>query len=202
MRCTSRSARPSPGTPADGVLQAGDVITAVDGKAVSTRDDVVAAITEPCTGHAGQGHASLRAGVTQTVTVRDRGEPHRTARSRGSASSLTPTSSTRRSTSTINLGQDIGGPSAGLIFSLAIYDKITPGTLTGGRDIAGTGTIDVNGNVGEIGGIQQKIAGAYDDGARDLPRSCGQLRRGRQPLSLAKRRADPGRDARPGASTP
>ena len=66
----------------------------------------------------------------------------------------------------INLGQDIGGPSAGLIFSLAIYDKITPGALTGGRNIAGTGTIDVDGNVGEIGGIQQKIAGAYGDGAR------------------------------------
>ena len=64
-----------------------------------------------------------------------------------------------------DLGEQIGGPSAGLVFSLAIYDKITPGPLVGDRRIAGTGTIDASGNVGSIGGIQQKIAGAADAGA-------------------------------------
>jgi PDZ domain-containing protein len=65
----------------------------------------------------------------------------------------------------IDLGQEIGGPSAGLMFSLGIYDMLTPGSLTGGAHIAGTGTIDDSGQVGEIGGIQQKIAGAVAAGA-------------------------------------
>jgi PDZ domain-containing protein len=66
---------------------------------------------------------------------------------------------------TINLGQDIGGPSAGTAFALAIYDKLTPGPLLDGKHVAGTGTIDALGQVGAIGGIQQKIAGAKNDGA-------------------------------------
>lgn len=65
----------------------------------------------------------------------------------------------------INISPNIGGPSAGLIFSLAVYDTLTPGSLTGGREIAGTGEIAPDGTVGPIGGIEQKIAGARDDGA-------------------------------------
>jgi PDZ domain-containing protein len=64
-----------------------------------------------------------------------------------------------------DLGQEIGGPSAGLVFALAIYDKITDGALLGGRHVAGTGSIDPDGVVGPIGGIQEKIAGAEDAGA-------------------------------------
>jgi Lon-like protease len=66
---------------------------------------------------------------------------------------------------TINLGADIGGPSAGTVFALAIYDKLTRGSLTGGMDIAGTGSIEADGTVKGIGGIQQKIVGALDAGA-------------------------------------
>lgn len=65
---------------------------------------------------------------------------------------------------TINAGA-VGGPSAGLMFSLGIYDKLTPGALTGDRHIAGTGTIDDAATVGPIGGIKQKMAGAHDGGA-------------------------------------
>jgi len=60
---------------------------------------------------------------------------------------------------------DIGGPSAGLMFALGIIDKLTPGNLTGGRFIAGTGEIAANGAVSPIGGIQQKMAGARAAGA-------------------------------------
>ncbi|MGO4598273.1 YlbL family protein [Terrabacter sp. 2RAF25] len=60
----------------------------------------------------------------------------------------------------------IGGPSAGLMFSLGIYDKLTPGPLAAGHQIAGTGTIDDEGKVGPIGGIRQKLAGARADGAQ------------------------------------
>jgi PDZ domain-containing protein len=64
-----------------------------------------------------------------------------------------------------DLGQQIGGPSAGLVFALAIYDKITPGPLLAGRHVAGTGSITPSGDVGGIGGIQEKIAGAEGAGA-------------------------------------
>jgi PDZ domain-containing protein len=65
----------------------------------------------------------------------------------------------------VNLSEGIGGPSAGLVFALSVYDVLTPGAITGGSDIAGTGTITPAGRVGPIGGIQQKIAAARDVGA-------------------------------------
>jgi PDZ domain-containing protein len=52
-----------------------------------------------------------------------------------------------------------------MMFAIGIIDKLTPGALTQGKIIAGTGTIDPDGNVGEIGGIQQKLIGARDAGA-------------------------------------
>jgi PDZ domain-containing protein len=58
-----------------------------------------------------------------------------------------------------------GGPSAGLMFTLAVYDLVTSQDLTGGRKIAGTGTIDLDGNVGPIGGVQQKVVAAQRAGA-------------------------------------
>lgn len=61
---------------------------------------------------------------------------------------------------------DVGGPSGGMMFALAIYDKLTPGELTGGKYLAGTGTIDAGGTIGPIGGIQQKMFGAADSGAK------------------------------------
>ncbi|VEI15719.1 YlbL family protein [Actinomyces viscosus] len=61
---------------------------------------------------------------------------------------------------------DVGGPSAGMMFALGVVDEITPGSLTGGKDISGTGTIDMNGQVGPIGGIQQKMAGARNSGSK------------------------------------
>jgi PDZ domain-containing protein len=64
----------------------------------------------------------------------------------------------------LNLG-NVGGPSAGLIFSLAIVDSLTPDQLAAGRAVAGTGTITQKGRVGPIGGIVQKMYGAREDGA-------------------------------------
>ncbi|GAA3617601.1 PDZ domain-containing protein [Kineosporia mesophila] len=61
--------------------------------------------------------------------------------------------------------EDIGGPSAGTMFALGIIDKLTPGDLTNGKDIAGTGTMDADGTVGPIGGIRQKLVGAREAGA-------------------------------------
>ncbi|MFJ1974640.1 S16 family serine protease [Streptomyces sp. NPDC087903] len=64
---------------------------------------------------------------------------------------------------------DVGGPSAGLLFTLGIIDKLdgdgSGGDLTGGRVIAGTGTIDTNGTVGAVGGVALKTQAARRDGA-------------------------------------
>ncbi|MFF0743202.1 hypothetical protein ACFYVL_22700 [Streptomyces sp. NPDC004111] len=80
---------------------------------------------------------------------------------------------------------DIGGPSAGLLFTLGIIDKIdgngAGGDLTGGLDIAGTGTIDEDGTVGQVGGVPLKIKGARADGATVflVPKSeCAQAKSG------------------------
>jgi PDZ domain-containing protein len=59
----------------------------------------------------------------------------------------------------------LGGPSAGLMFTLTLYDLLTPGDLTQGRTIAGTGTISMDGNVGPVGGVAQKVAAAEQAGA-------------------------------------
>lgn len=64
----------------------------------------------------------------------------------------------------VNAG-NVGGPSAGMMFTLAIYDKITPGALTGGKKVAGTGTMNELGEVGPIGGVRHKMVGAKQAGA-------------------------------------
>jgi PDZ domain-containing protein len=61
--------------------------------------------------------------------------------------------------------EDVGGPSAGMMFALGIVDKLTPGALTGGEEIAGTGTLTAGGQVGPIGGIRQKLYGALNAGS-------------------------------------
>lgn len=77
----------------------------------------------------------------------------------------------------VDLG-DVSGPSAGMMFTLGIIDKLGPENLTGGQHIAGTGTIDASGNVGPIGGIQLKMKGASRAGAKFFlaPRSnCDEI---------------------------
>jgi PDZ domain-containing protein len=64
--------------------------------------------------------------------------------------------------------QNIGGPSAGMMFTLEIIDALTDEDLTHGRRIAGTGTINEDGEVGPIGGMKQKTFGAIDAGAEYL----------------------------------
>ncbi len=152
-----------PKTPAHGVLKKGDQIVAVDGKPVDNSTDVANLI------------GPLKPGTKVSITVRRSG--HRLAVSLTTARSPVDPSKSHVGvllkdvppfpvTFNPRIVATIGGPSAGLMFSLAIYDKLTPGPLTGGRFVAGTGTITPTGQVGPIGGVQQKIAGAYAAGAR------------------------------------
>jgi Lon-like protease len=145
-------------SPARGVLRAGDVVVSVDGKVVTTSDSLQAAIRAHKPGESAV-FTVRRNGTKQVLSVK-------TAASKGNTVVGVFLKSTFDVPTkvTIDAG-DVGGPSAGMMFSLAIYDKLTPGALTGGANIAGTGTINYTGAVGPIGGIQQKLAGAKRGGA-------------------------------------
>jgi Lon-like protease len=147
------------GTPAYGLLQPGDVITAVDGTPVNCHHDVVTMIRDRKPG-APVRLTIDRKGVTKTITVATKsvGGEAVVGVELGSPAYRFPFAVK------INLA-DIGGPSAGLMFALGIIDKLSPHSLTNGRFIAGTGEIEPTGAVEPIGGIQQKMAGARAAGA-------------------------------------
>jgi PDZ domain-containing protein len=146
------------GLPARGRLHRGDVITAVDGKPVTCKSSAATMIRARPVGH----RVVLtieRSNTRHTVVLRTasfKGEP---------VIGVNVVESFKFPFNVkINIG-NVGGPSAGMMFALAIIDKLTPGNLTGGKFIAGTGEITVDGVVGPIGGIQQKMAAARAAGA-------------------------------------
>lgn len=145
-------------SPASGVLRTGDVLVSIDGKAVTTPDGVRAAVR------------AHKPGDKAIFTVRRDGKKLvlsvKTADSQGHTvvGIFLQASFDFPFKVSINAG-DVGGPSAGMMFSLAVYDKLTPGALTGGAAIAGTGTVNSAGAVGSIGGIRQKMVGAKRGGA-------------------------------------
>ncbi|MHB8273696.1 MAG: YlbL family protein [Dermatophilaceae bacterium] len=145
-------------SPASGVLRAGHVLVSIDGTAVTTPDGVRSAVRAHKSGDSAV-FTVRRNGKEQVLTVK-------TADSQGHTvvGVFLKAAFDFPIKVSINAG-DVGGPSAGMMFSLAVYDKLTPGAMTGGAIIAGTGTIDSVGTVGPIGGIQQKLAGAKRGGA-------------------------------------
>jgi PDZ domain-containing protein len=146
------------GLPAAKVLRPGDVIKAVDGTPVTCHHDTGTLIRQHPPGT--PVHLTIvRAKRTQTVTVN-------TVNVGGHAVIGVLVSENYAFPFNINIRVgDIGGPSAGMMFALGIMDKLTPGGLTGGKFVAGTGEIAANGAVSPIGGIQQKMAGARAAGA-------------------------------------
>lgn len=151
------------GGPSEGRLKAGDLLLAVDGKKVHTLEQVTGLVQPRPVGTTLTLQVQ-RAGQVLTRRVTTTRSPDDPAKS----ALLVSIAPSYRFPFQVDLNVDanIGGSSGGLIFAMAIYDKLTPGSLTGGRAIAGTGEIDARGKVREIGGIQQKIVGAQDDGAR------------------------------------
>ena len=140
--------------PADGKLEVRDVLVAVNGTAVTTTEQVVKAVRSAPAGRIT--FEVLRDGEPKTVEVTP--EQVDGAPRVGIVPGLGFDFPFKVR---VDIPDDIGGPSAGLMFSLAIYDTLTPGSLTDGRIVAGTGTIeDPSGRVGPIGGIAQKIVAA------------------------------------------
>lgn len=147
------------GTPAAGKLEAGDLILRVAGTQVRTTESVGEAIRAQPEG-APVSFVVLRDGAEKTIEI----TPKQIDGSPRVGVELLPAFHFPFQVS-VDIDPTIGGPSAGLMFSLGIYDTLTPGSLTGGAIVAGTGSITEDGEVGPIGGIQQKIAAARDAGA-------------------------------------
>ncbi len=161
--------------PAYGAIEPGDQVLAVDGQDVTDVTEV------------GDLVRKHQPGDTVSVTY-ERGGTTRTARvtagkasadgrtcipAKGSTSGTTCLGVTSQEFTTYQFPIDIkidtqlvGGPSAGLAFTLAIIDDLTPGDLTGGKAVAVTGTIDAGGNVGEVGGVEQKAITARTNGVQ------------------------------------
>ncbi|SFR74546.1 PDZ domain-containing protein [Agromyces sp. CF514] len=146
------------GSAAEGVLEDDDVIEAVNGVKVFSIDELRAEVQA----NGGDAPAELR-------VLRD-----------GEQQTLEVTPNDSGGVYVLGVGvrmvyefpidvelqlDDVGGPSAGMMFALGIVDELTPGAMTGGEIVAGTGTIDSAGAVGAIGGIRQKLWGAKDAGA-------------------------------------
>lgn len=146
------------GSPSAGILEPDDVLVKVDGDAATSADAVRAAVQRHQPGETFP-VVVRRGGTERTVTARTGKSGGRTALGIGLRLDYDlPVDVTLRT-------GNVGGPSAGLLFSLAIYDVLTPGELTGGKEIAGTGTMSDTGQVGPIGGIRQKLVGAERSGA-------------------------------------
>jgi Lon-like protease len=148
-----------PDSPAAGALQVGDELVAVSGRAVASPAAVADAL------------AGTTPGQNINVTYRRGGQERNADVALGRSDDRTqgllgvrPAVEPRTGDIRISLG-DIGGPSAGLMFALAVVDKLSPGELTGGRFVAGTGAIDAAGDVSPIGGIPFKMRAARDAGA-------------------------------------
>ncbi len=146
--------------PAHDELLPGDLIESVDGTPVTTREEVGEVIAERSIGDRVV-FKVLRDGAVESVTVE-------TVEGSGSVpvAGISVGTGFRYDVDVVyRLDSSVVGPSAGLVFALAIYAKIDQGDLLGSEVIAGTGSMDPDGKVGAIGGVREKVAGAEEDGA-------------------------------------
>ncbi len=151
------------GAAAEGILEQGDLIIEANGEDLTDVSTLRSVINE------GEGAPVEllieRDGEQQTVEV----TPQETTDDDGEKSWILGVNLTTDYDFPIDVTiqlNNVGGPSAGMMFALGIIDTLTPGELNGGEQVAGTGTITADGEVGPIGGIRQKMWGAVDAGAR------------------------------------
>lgn len=153
------------GTPAEGALTTGDIITAINGTPVFIGTDAIAAISKYAIGETitlivARAEDVIDVAITLTEHTQNKGQP---------MVGFSPATHNAKYVFPIDVEIDssnIGGPSAGMMYTLAIIDVLTPDDITHGFRIAGTGTISTDGAVGPIGGIRQKVVGATLSGAQ------------------------------------
>jgi PDZ domain-containing protein len=148
-----------PGTGADGSLLPGDVLLAAGGQDLASFEDLTAVLAATPPGST-LAVALEREGTNRSVDVVTGDD--------GDGGSVLGVFIDPEFDFPVDVAiriDAIGGPSAGTMFALGIIDALTPGAMTGGQDIAGTGTISIDGDVGRINGIRQKLVGAVHDGA-------------------------------------
>lgn len=153
----------TPGAPAAGQLETGDVLTSLDGTALRDAAELRSLIAAKQVGDTVRvGFVrGGRPGTVAVVTGPSGGDgPRRPVI--GVVTQEKPVDAPFEVTISL---QDVGGPSAGLLFTLGILDKLGQPSLTGGKYIAGTGEISSDGTVGAIGGITQKLIAAEAKGA-------------------------------------
>ncbi|MGP4114486.1 YlbL family protein [Streptomyces sp. 4N509B] len=163
--------------PAHGRLHAGDAIVAVDGREVSSPEDVVDRVTahEP-----GEDVVFTVVPAERATAAREAGEDLPTGPDAVREVTVPTIAAPEDGRALVGIGAgvahvlpfeidielaDVGGPSAGLMFALGLVDRLTPEDLTGGAFVAGTGTITEDGTVGPIGGVSMKTIAARDAGA-------------------------------------
>jgi PDZ domain-containing protein len=171
-----------PGAPARGELRRGDVIIAVDGRPVTLAREVGPIVREHEPGDVvrftvERGGETLDVDVTTAAAEE---QPFRGDAYVGIGVRTRDEGVDAPVEVEIDAGR-VGGPSAGLAFTLAILDEMTPGNLTGGDDVAVTGAITSEGGVREVGGVAQKAVAAREAGARLMlvPRPEVELARAR-----------------------
>ena len=149
-------------TAAEGVLEAGDIIKTVNGESFNYVSQLRSLLADNGVGKP----------VTMNIVRDGRDMTVEATPIAGAGADAAPILGVLISSAyefpfdvTIQL-ENVGGPSAGQMFALGIIDKLTTGELNGGENVAGTGTISGEGAIGAIGGIQQKMYGAVDAGAR------------------------------------
>jgi Lon-like protease len=145
------------GSPSEDALEEGDALEAVDGRPVPDVDALDAALS------------AIPGGSDVTVSYTRLGEPGtatvRTKSAEDGEGSLLGITILEQPSAPFDVDiqvEDVGGPSAGLMLTLGILDLVGDDDLTGGAVVAGTGTIDADGNVGPIGGITLKMVAAAD----------------------------------------
>jgi PDZ domain-containing protein len=182
VRTTTYVSRVFVETPAYGVLRAGDVVLTLDDQVISSPAQFAETIRGTPVGTEFRIRV-LRDGVEQDVNLRSAANPEDPELGYLGIN-LAPF---YQGDFDIRLNlEDIGGPSAGMMFALGIVNKLTPDDLTGGNVIAGTGTVQPDGSIGPVGGVRQKMAAARTAGAELFlmaPRQCPETE-GRVPDGL------------------
>jgi len=154
-----------PGSHANGLLHTGDIIVGLNGNPIQTTDDLINGIkaqpsSVPVHLLVKRAGAQLSLDIPLMPPATPADTPKLGIQIESAGFDYHPPFPVSIETNKIS-----GGPSAGLIFSLSVYNSLISQDLTGGRRIAGTGTINLDGSVGPIGGIKQKIFAAEAVGA-------------------------------------